>query len=176
MKSRQIFAFVALASITASCSHFEKTDRQTEIAVPAKLSITRGADGVFDFKYDAPFADSEGNFDFSKGDPYGKVVLLSFSIVDDMGLGLKFKPDGRDAMWIVDKRFVGPDGSPEGPFRGQQWTNFDVSADGRTLTVRNQNDDGILYRYGLRFDMGSETVIDDPDSQNGSGGHSGSGT
>ncbi len=177
MKRRYFLTTIASCGVLAvgACEHFRygQPKGSDEIDVAAKLSISRDAAGVYEFKYDAPFADADGNLDFSKGEPYGKVVKLSFTITDDSGLGLKFKPDARDAMWIVDKRNVGPDGSPEGPYRGQQWFDFRVSDDGRTLFVTDQNDDGILYRYGLRFDLDSKTVVDDPDANNGSGGHGG---
>lgn len=178
MKSRLIIAAISVGGLlsTAACEHGYLGTKSKEIAVDAKLTITEDGAGGFDFKYDAPFADAEGNFDFSKGEPYGKFVRLSFTISDDSGLGLKFKPDGREAIWIVDKKNVGSDGSPEGPFRGTQFRDFEVSADGKTLSLLDQNDDGVLYRYGLRFDMGSQTVVDDPDLNNGQGGgHTGGG-
>lgn len=178
MNRRYFAAALAAASFIAvgACKHLEHGQPKgaTEIDVPAKLTITRDGSGVYDFKYDAPFADADGNFDFSKGEAYGKVVKLSFTIADDSGLGLTFKRDPRDAMWISDKKDVGADGSPQGPYRGQQWFDFRVSDDGRTLFVTDQNDDGVLYRYGLRFDLGSTTVVDDPDANNGAGGHGGS--
>lgn len=172
MKSRQIIAAFAIGGMlaAAACEHGYSAKKSNEIAVDAKLTITRDSAGVFDFKYDAPFADADGNFDFSKGEPYGKFIKLSFTISDDSGLGLKFKPEGQEAIWIVDKKNVGPDGSPEGPFRGTQFRDFKVSADGKTLSLMDQNDDGVLYRYGLRFDLGAETVVDDPDLNNGQGG------
>ena len=169
---RSKLAALALGGIIASaaCQHGYTPGNLKEIAVDAKLTITKDSSGAFDFKYDAPFADADGNFDFSKGEPYGKFVNLSFTISDDSGLGLKFKPEGRDAIWIVDKKNVGPDGSPQGPFRGTQFRDFRVSADGKTLSLTDQNDDGVLYQYGLRFDMGAVTVVDDPEVNNGSGG------
>lgn len=177
MKRRYLLAAFGAVGLTAAgaCEHrgYGQSKGSKDIDVAAKLTITRDAAGAYDFKYDSPFADAQGNFDFSKGDAYGKVVKLSFAIADDGGLGLKFKRDARDAMWIVDKKNVGADGSPQGPFRGQQWFDFRVSDDGRTLFVTDQNDDGVLYRYGLRFDLGSQTVVDDPDANNGSGGHGG---
>lgn len=161
---------VAAALIAAGCEHGYFSAKSKTIDVAAKLTITRDGSGVFDFKYDAPFADADGNFDFSKGEPLGKVVKLSVTISDDGGLGLKFKPAGADAIWIVDKKNVGPDGSPQGPYRGDQFRDFSVSQDGKTLSLTNLNNDGVLYRYGLRFDLGAETVVDDPDMGNGMGG------
>lgn len=169
-----ILGAVAAGAISG-CEHGYLSEKAKEISVPAKLTITRDGDGVFDFKYDAPFADADGNFDFAKGEAAGKIVRLTFTIADDQGLGLKFKPEAADAIWIADKKNVGPDGSPEGPFRGTQFQDLAVSADGRTLSLTNLNDDGVLYRYGLRFDLGSETVVDDPDMNNGQGGNTGGG-
>ena len=172
MITRSIFTALAVSGVVAvaGCQNGYTSTKSKEIDVAAKLTVTRDGEGRFDFKYDAPFADADGNFDFSKGEPYGKFVNLSFTIADDSGLGLKFKPDGRDAIWIVDKKNVGADGSPEGPFRGTQFRDFKVSEDGRSLSLVDQNDDGVRYQYGLRFDMGAETVIDDPEVNNGQGG------
>lgn len=169
MHFRNPFAVaVSLGLAVASCSHVGYGTKSRErLEVPAKLSVAEVSPGVYDFKYDAPFSNADGDFDFSKGDALGKIINLSFTIADDQGLGLKFKSEATDAIWIVDKKFVGPDGSPEGPFRGTQFRDFKVSDDGRTLSLTNLNSDGVLYRYGLRFDRGPETVIDDPDQQNG---------
>ncbi len=165
-------AAVCLAILTGCEQGYVKPDSK-EITVPAKLTITRDSAGAYDFKYDAPFADAEGNFDFSKDGAAGNAIRWSFVIVDDQGLGLKFKPQGADAIWIVDKKNVGKDGSPEGPYRGSQFQDFNVSEDGKVLSLTNLNNDGVLYRYGLRFDLGDETVVDDPDAQNGHSSGSG---
>lgn len=173
MHRRLLWTAVFAGFALTACGKTAIAAKETSLAVDAKLTISRDSEGAFSFKYDAPFADASGNFDFSKGEPYGKVVKWSFTIADDSELGLKFKPEGANAIWIVDKKNVGPDGSPEGPYEGRQFRDFSVSADGKTLTLVNQNDDGVLYRYGLRFDLGSETVVDDPDANNGQGGHTG---
>jgi hypothetical protein len=172
---KAVFAGFAAASLAvlSGCEHGYFEPKAKELSVPAKLTITRDGAGVFDFKYDAPFSDADGNFDFSRDGAAGNVIRWSFTIVDDQGLDLKFKAKGTDAIWIVDKRNVGKDGSPEGPFRGTQFQSFSVSDDGKTLSLTNLNDDGVLYRYGLRFDLGGETVVDDPDAQNGTGGSHG---
>lgn len=143
------------------------------IDVEAKLKITQDGRGAYDFTYDSPYSDADGNFDFSVGEAAKASVRLTFRLADDSGLGIKFKPNGTDAIWIVDKKNVGPDGSPQGPYEGRQFRDFKVSEDGLSLSLFNRNDDGVLYRYGLRFDRGEETVIDDPDNQNGSGGNNG---
>jgi hypothetical protein len=160
-------------ALLSGCEHGYGELGSKEITVPAKLTITRDSTGAYDFRYDAPFADADGNFDFSKEGAAGNTIRWSFVIVDDQELGLKFKPQGADAIWIVDKKNVGKDGSPEGPYRGSQFQDFNVSEDGKVLSLTNLNNDGVLYRYGLRFDLGGETVVDDPDAQNGHGSGSG---
>lgn len=174
MKTLSAIALIASLALSG-CGHFHDKSVSADgiLKVDARLQITQDSAGVYDFKYESPFSDADGNFDFSVGEAAKNSIQLTFEIVDDSGLGLKFKPQGSDAIWIVDKKFVGPDGSPEGPFRGDQFRDFKTSEDGRFLTLFNVNNDGILYRYGLRFDRGSETVIDDPDTQNGHTGHGG---
>lgn len=166
----------AAALIASGCVHpagEPAAGERGEIAVKADVAVTEDGAGGYKFAYDAPFFDAKGNFDFSqKGALYNKVTL-SFTIADGSVPGLKFKPDGRDAMWIVEKKNVDPaTGSPRGPYQGRQFHSFAVSSDGLTLTVIDENNDGGLYRYGLRFDLGSATVVDDPDGTNGgTGGH-----
>jgi hypothetical protein len=125
------------------------------------------------FKYDAPFADADGNFNFAEGEAAKASAKLTFTITDDGGLGLRFRRDGRDAIWIVEKAQLANSGStsPLGPYEGKQFRDLSTAADGKTLTLFNENSDGLLYRYALRFDMGSEVVAHDPDMSNGMGGH-----
>jgi hypothetical protein len=161
------------ALLVAGCTHVSEPKSQGEVAVAATLKVTEDGAGGYKFAYSAPYFDEKGNFDFSKKGADGNVVRLTFTIADGSVSGLKFKADARDAMWIVDKKNVDPaTGSPRGPYEGRQFHSFAVSADGLTLSVVDENNDGVLYRYGLRFDLGGATVIDDPDGQNGgSGGH-----
>ncbi|NWG72106.1 MAG: hypothetical protein HXY23_10930 [Parvularculaceae bacterium] len=140
-----------------------------DVPVDAAVLIASDGAGGFTFKYSAPFADADGNFDFTNPKIGDRSVTISFNIAEGSVAGLRFKPEGRDAMWIVDKRQVG-DGSPKGPYEGRQFTNFSVSPDGQTLTVRDLNDDGLVYRYALRFTLDGKTVQHDPDVKNGEGG------
>lgn len=164
-------SFAAAAALTlAACEHYAQSTRNT---VPVNAAVTVADDGAggYKFSYSAPFADERGNFDFSKQGAAFNTVKLTFTISAGSVSGLKFKPDGADAMWIVDKKNVdATTGSPRGPYRGTQFFDFNVSADGKQLTVTNMNDDEILYRYGLRFDLDGRTVVDDPDMNNGGKG------
>lgn len=141
-----------------------------EVSVNVVVKAAQDASGAFTYAYAGEFFDEKGNFDFSKEGALYNKVHIQFTIDPASAEGVKFKSDGREAMWIIEKINAGPDGSPERPYQGKQFYDFSTSADGRTLSVTDANDDGVLYRYGLRFDYNGGTVADDPDGQNG-GGH-----
>ncbi len=175
MQRRSFLIACAVAAGVSGCDHLQGQATPSEpaaIPVDAKLSISRDGSGKLQFKYDAPFADADGNFNFADGAAAKASVNLSFHIVDDSGLGLTFRRDGRDAIWIVEKALLADTGStsPLGPYQGRQFRDFKVSGDGKTLTLLDENGDGVLYRYALRFDMGAEIVAHDPDVNNGTGG------
>lgn len=165
------------ALLTAACVHdgvsadlASSAPRKT-LPVNADVTISEDGAGGYAFSYKAPFADEKGNFDFSKNGAAFNTIRLSFTIAEGSVAGIKFKSDATDAMWIVEKKNADKaSGSPNGPYRGGQFSNFEVTADGRQLTVTDTNDDGVLYRYGLRFDLDGKTVIDDPDMGNGGSG------
>ena len=136
----------------------------------------------FKFDFSGSFSNASGDLDFTQTEDK---VLITFVIDDSAPEGLTFKRNGRDAMWIEPKadlikayqaeygEQIPDDISPRRPYpsRLDQFTNFKVSKDGKTLTVLNQNDDGVLYRYNLRFDYKGKTVQLDPDMGNGTGPH-----
>ena len=164
------YALTAVAAtFLISCEHYGATGTaRNTVPVNAALTIAEDGAGGYAFTYKAPFADEKGNFDFSQKGAAFNTIKLTFTIADGSVAGIKFKPDATDAMWIVEK--IGVDaatGSPRGPYRGKVFSNFTVSEDGQSLTVTDSNDDGVTYRYGLRFDLGGKTVIDDPDATNG---------
>lgn len=169
---------IGAALFTAACVHdgvsadlASPAPRKT-LPVNADVTISDNGAGGYSFSYKAPFFDEKGNFDFSKNGAAFNTIRLTFTIADGSVAGITFKSDATDAMWIVEKKNVDKStGSPSGPYRGGQFSNFEISADGRQLTVTDTNDDGVLYRYGLRFDLNGKTVIDDPDGQNGAGGN-----
>lgn len=178
MSRTNLMTCVGAAMLIASCGHFDKytADQSGElrktVPVKAQVSITEDGAGGYAFSYKAPFADEKGNFDFSKNGAAFNTIRLTFIIDASSVPGIKFKPDATDAMWIVEKKNVdATTGSPRGPYRGEQFSDLQVSADGMSLSVTDRNDDGVLYRYGLRFDLNGKTVIDDPDMGNSGGGH-----
>jgi hypothetical protein len=96
---------------------------------------------------------------------------MEFRIADGSVAGIKFKPRGKDAFWIVEKAKAGPNGEPEKFDGGAQFTSAATLEGGQRLQVISANTDGKLYRYSLVFDHNGKTVVDDPDTQNG--GHTG---
>lgn len=143
---------------------------QKSLSIEAAVRVAEDGVGGYSFSYSAPFFDERGNFDFSREGAAGRSVKVTFKIDDGSVPGLRFNEDGRNAMWIVDKKDVDPEtGSPRGPYQGDQFSDFVVSEDRQALTVLDRNDDGVLYRYGLRFDLNGVEVVDDPDGQNGGG-------
>jgi hypothetical protein len=171
--NRWNLACAAGAALLAGCAAYQQPQAKASdetLPVNVALTVAPSGDGTYQFRYEGPFFDERGNFDFSKPGALYQTIEITFTLSENSPPELRFKPTAEDAMWIVDKRFVGPDGSPAGPYRGDVFYGFALSEDGRSLRVIDRNDDGVLYRYGLRFDLGAETVIDDPDGQNG-GGH-----
>ena len=160
---------VLSAFFLISCAHYgASVEARKTVPVDAALTIAGDGAGGYVFSYKAPFADEKGNFDFSRKGAAFNTIKLTFTIADGSVAGIRFKPDATDAMWIVEKVNVdAATGSPRGPYRGTQFSDFTVSEDGQSLTVTNMNDDGVTYRYGLRFDLDGKTVIDDPDVRNG---------
>lgn len=169
------FAFVFAAAaglLLTACEHYGDTkESRKAIPVNAFVTIAENSEGDYSFSYQAPFFKENGDFDFSQEGAKGNTVVLTFTIADGSVPGIGFNADATDALWIVDKKDVDKvTGSPSGPYRGNQFFKFAVSEDRQSLTVTDQNDDGVLYRYGLRLNIGGEPVIDDPDGQNGGPG------
>lgn len=168
---RNIAFVCAAGSMLSACVHHAEPNDAKPLPVKAAVTITEDGAGGYSFAYNAPFFDEKGNFDFSQKGAAFNTIELTFTIAGGSVPGIKFKPDATDAIWIVEKVNVDEaTGSPRGPYRGQQFSKFSVSADGQSLTVTDANNDGILYRYGLRFDLDGKTVVDDPDGQNGGHG------
>ena len=172
------YALAAAAGVfLVSCEHYGQTtngstdDASAAVPVVADVTIADDGAGGYSFAYKAPFFDEMGNFDFRQKGAAFNTIAMTFKIAPGSVEGIRFKEDPTDAIWIVEKVNVDEStGSPRGPYRGQQFYDMAVSEDGQTLTLTDMNDDGVLYRYGLRFDLGGNTVIDDPDGQN-SGPH-----
>lgn len=191
-KIRFLSVFVAvavLAGCTYSGSHSPKSSEQspkdpsewTSVNSAVDISVTEDesfefADSRrFQFGFTGENSDSKGDLDFSQ--LKRRKVLIKFKIGPDAPADFKFKPDGRDAMWIERKDELikalleenngelPEEISPRGPYPvgGTQFTNFKVSKDGKRLSVLVANTGQTTFRYNLRFDYKGETVQFDPD-------------
>lgn len=166
------FLIAGATFFLTACEHYVANGAvRNTVPVDAAVTIAEDGAGGYVFSYKAPFADEKGNFDFSQKGAAFNTIKLTFTIADGSVPGIKFQPQPADAMWIVEKVNVDEaTGSPRGPYRGNVFSDFQLSADGQSLTVTDQNNDSVLYRYGLRFDLNGKLVVDDPDVGNG-GGH-----
>ena len=168
MHALRISAAAACGLLAVACAHGGTNAERAVVPVAADVKITVDEAGAYSFAYNGPFFDEKGNFDFSQKGAVTNTIKLTFTIADGSVPGITFKPVAEDAMWIVEKKHVDEaTGSPRGPYRGGQFEGFEVSGDRQQFMVVDNNNDGVLYRYGLRFDLDGETVIDDPDGQNG---------
>lgn len=168
--SMRAVAGIAALSLGACACQPKPMTAGGAISTVVGVAVTPDGAGGYAFRYSGDFAKENGDLDFSGDRARGRGVSIEFKIGPGSPEGLRFKSDGSDAMWIVEKKQVG-DGSPKVPYRGDQFTEFSTSGDGQTLRVYDRNNDGVLYRYALRFDLGGETVQHDPDTQNGQGGN-----
>lgn len=141
-----------------------------QITADVAVKITPDSRGGYAFCYTGPYTKANGDCDCSKGEARKCEVKLDFAIADGSVNGIKFKPNGDEAFWIVDKASVGPKDCPVGPYKGAQFKSITTVAGGKRLHVIDTNDDGKLYRYMLRFDLNGETIVDDPEIGNGDGG------
>lgn len=160
-----VFVAIGAAALIAGCVHPGPAPR-SELMVDAAVTVTKDSSGKYNFSYSAPFADAEGNFDFTDAKAVDRIVTVTFSIADASLEGLKFKPTGSEAIWLIEKEKVGS-GSPTGAYQGREFYGFAVSEDGQKLTLSSLNNDKTVYRYALRFDLGGETIVHDPDWGNG---------
>ncbi len=187
--ARNAFGVVGLIALSACCHVGTKPAPSVgEIDAPTSVNVTQNPDGSFNFEYEGSFADSAGNFDLSKPPALGNRVVLEFTIDGDSAPGLTFEPEGRDAIFIAleertrykdeagevqprAQRYQGPTvgygQSPQEPYQGDQFFDFNVTNNGRTLRVTDRNDDGLTYRYSLRFRLDGESVVHDPRIRNG---------
>ncbi|MEZ5894926.1 MAG: hypothetical protein R3C40_06315 [Parvularculaceae bacterium] len=142
-------------------------ESRPQLLVDISVKITSDAKGGYAFHYAGDFCKPNGDLDFSGGDARKKAIRIVFSIADGSLAGVKFQAKGDNAFWIAEKCKTGPDGCPQGPYCGDQFTGVTTLAKGAKLQLIDKNDDGKLYRYMLRFDLNGALVIHDPDNQNG---------
>jgi hypothetical protein len=137
------------------------------VDVDVALKVTRNGADDFDFQYTGDYFDAAGNFDFTAGEVLGKSVRIHFAITADSAAGARFQPTGDETFWIIEKSVVGAAGCPGAPYQGSQFQDLATGPDRLHLDVLDINNDGLQYRYALRFDVDGQTVLHDPDGSNG---------
>lgn len=140
--------------------------KRGEIKPVISVKITGDEKSGYAFAYSGEFADVKGNLYFTIGRARRKKIRMKFSIDAASVKGARFLARGDEAFWIVEKALAGPDGCPQGPYRGDQFRILSIGNDRRALRVLDQNDDGKVYRYALRFEINGKTIVDDPDTSN----------
>ncbi len=147
---------------------FGSKRKTTDATISVTISKGSGGDRRYAFRYAGTFVDEKGNMDFTVDGARKKAVRVKFEIAAPNALGAKFLTQDDNAIWIVEKDKAGPDGCPQGPYKGDQFTGIATQGGGRTLSLTDKNDDGKVYRYALRFMIDGDTVVDDPEVRNGS--------
>ncbi|MEM9014642.1 MAG: hypothetical protein AAGB02_06005 [Pseudomonadota bacterium] len=175
---RRSFLVSVIVFLASSCAHYDynKPTKPThgEDKMPPATELTVGVSvmevggGEFAFKYSGEYFEENGDFDFSEGPVSKGPVEITF-VIDEAPDGVVFRSPGADAIWIDFLQNVGPEGSPKGPYRGDQFRDFRTIEGGKALRVFDVNNDGEFYRYGLRFDRRGELIMHDPTGHNGGG-------
>ena len=156
-------------------STWTSVNSAVDISVTEDESFEFSDSRRFQFNFAGENSDTKGDLDFSQ--LKRRKVVINFEIGPDAPADFKFKPDGRDAMWIERKDELikallaenngelPEDISPRSPYpvSGTQFTNFKVSKDGKHLSVLVANTGQTTFRYNLRFDYKGQTVQFDPD-------------
>lgn len=137
-----------------------------EIKPVISVKITGDEKSGYKFVYSGDFVDVDGNLNFMTEGARKKRVRLKFRIDEASVKGAQFLPEGREAIWIVEKVLAAPDGCPKGPYAGKQFEGLSTQNGSRTLSLTDKNDDGKVYRYALRFKINGQTVTHDPDMRN----------
>jgi hypothetical protein len=146
----------------------KKPEARGEIEADIDVKIAEDDAGDYAFSCAGVYTDADCNLDFRAGDAAKSAVRIVFRIDPGSADGVRFFAEGTQAMYIAFKQDVGED-SPKSPYNGRQFADFKTSDDGLQFSVLNQNDDGEVYRYALRFERDGEPVVYDPDLSNSGG-------
>ena len=144
---------------------------------PVSIGVKKIGKGEFTFRFAGAFVDRDGNIDLSKGAPKGKEIELQFSL-RSAPEGFTFVKDASEAF-IVETESEFKEGGKKGPISGPRTFDRETreeravfsdafeSSDLKTLSLRDHNNDGVTYQYGLNFSFKGKTVTFDPKVGNG---------
>ncbi len=161
-----------------------KKVRPMQAAKTYKVTITAkpgtGTDPI-DWDYDSILKKgSSGHLVFNKNDDGMKkwdYYLIEFGLDDRTTLGLQFEPNPMNAFWVVMGDNVSPPSCPQTAHYEAQIYAICDDPNGRTLTVRNEDDTVQFFRFSLGFiDSDGNPHRFDPIGQNQNAGRTGSTT
>jgi hypothetical protein len=155
-----------------------KKVRPMEAAKSFKVTIIAkpgtGVDPI-DWDYDSNLKKgSSGHLVFNKSDDDMKkwdYYLVEFNLDDRTNLGLQFEPNPMNAFWVVMGDNVSPPHCPQTPSYCDQIYAVCDDPNGRSLTVRNEDDTVQFFRFSLGFiDRNGKPHRFDPIGSNQDGG------
>jgi hypothetical protein len=151
--------------------------RPLESAKSFKVTVTAnpgaGPDPIA-WDYDSGLKGRNGNLVFNKkndGMKHWDYYLVEFVLDDRTNLGLQFDPNPMKAFWVAmgDDTTVPP--CPQAAAYDDQIYAISDDPNGRSLTVRNDDDEIEYFRFSLGFiDSGGHPHRYDPIGQNENGG------
>ncbi len=151
------------------------SNRPTRPTIDANIRVsikesdqTKTGKKSYEFAYAGDFVDKVGNIDLTVDGARKRAVRVRFEFDPSGAPGAKFLTPGDNAFWIAAHDELGADRCPKGPYKGNQFVGISTQGSGNSLSFTDKNDDGKVYRYALRFNIGGDTVIDDPEVRNGS--------
>lgn len=146
-----------------------KTFKATVVAKPGT-----GVDPV-DFSLDSLLKHpASGHLVFNKSNNGMKKTgyyLIEFDLDDQTALGLRFEPNPMDAFWVAMGNETTPPPCPKSASYSNEVYAISDDPNGRTLTVRNDDDTLRYFAYSLNLvDQNSTPHRFDPIGQNQNGG------
>lgn len=144
---------------------------------PVNIGVKEVGNGEFKFRFAGPFVDKDGNINLSKGLPKGKEIEIQFNL-QAAPKGFVFVKNPDDAFVVLEKSAFLKSGE-KGPIDGPRTFDRDTqeersvfsdakeNSDQTSLSLRDHNNDGVTYRYGLNFSFNGTPVSFDPDVKNG---------
>jgi hypothetical protein len=159
-----------------------KKVRPMQAAKAFKVTITAkpgtGVDPI-DWGYDSNLKKgSNGHLVFNKNNDGMKkwdYYLVEFGLDDRTTLGLQFEPNPMNAFWVVMGDNVSPPSCPQTASYESQIYAICDDPNGRTLTVRNEDDAVQFFRFSLGFiDSDGNPHRYDPIGQNQNAGRTSS--
>lgn len=140
--------------------------------VTVTATLGAGPDPIFTL--DSKLKGPNGHLVFNKNNDGMKKLdfyLMEFDLVDQTHLGLQFEPNPMNAFWVALSETTTPPDCPQKATYCSQVYAISNDPNGRSLTVRNDDDNVQAFRFSLNFvDQGGKPHCFDPIGQNQNGG------